>query len=183
MNMTVRTVLFWAVIVVSAILLWQVVRTGSTAQPVPEISYSEFLTRVASGQVSRVTIAGSVVHGFDAKGGSFRVIAPSNQAAMLDALHQHGAEIWFKGVPEQSWPSWILNLLPLILLAALWFFMIRQIQARRSGGGGPASPTSLQDPKTLARDFCYFLLVPRFLYKRSRMKGQAFPSRIPASGI
>ena len=149
MNMTVRTVIFWAVVAVSATLLWQIVKTGSTAQAVPEISYSEFLTRVASGQVNKVMIAGSVVHGFDAKGGvGFRVIAPSNQAAMLDALHQHGAEIWFKDVPEQSWPSWILNLLPLILLGALWLFMIRQMQKRRSSGDGPPSPTSLQDPKT-----------------------------------
>src|SRR5580700_101760 len=86
MNSVVRTVLFWAVIVVSAFLLWQVVRSGSSAQPVPEISHSDFLSRIASGQVGRVIIMG------------------------------------------QGWPNWILNLAPLILLAALWFFMIRQMQ-------------------------------------------------------
>ena len=148
MNSAVKTVLFWAVIVVSAFLLWQVVRTGSTAQAVPEISSSEFLTRVTSGQVSKVTIAGGVVHGSDAKGGNFRVVAPPNQAAMLDTLHQHGVEIWFKETSEQSWPSWILNLLPLVLLAALWFFMIRQVQRGRSVRNEPPSPASLQDPKT-----------------------------------
>ena len=148
MNSVAKTVLFWAVIVVSAFLLWQVVRPGSTAQAVPEISYSELLTRVTSGQVSRVTIAGGVVHGSDAKGGNFRVVAPPNQAAMLDALKQHGVEIWFKETSEQTWPSWILNLLPLILLAVLWFFVIRQMQKRRSGGDGPPSPTPFQESKT-----------------------------------
>jgi cell division protease FtsH len=143
---TAKTALFWLVIVVSAFLLWQVVRAGGTAQAVPEISYTDFLARVASGQVSKVTIAGSVVRGSSANG-SFRVIAPSSQAAMLDALQQHGVEIWFKEAPEQSWPSWILNLLPLILLGALWLFMIRQMQRRRSGGDGPSNPMPSQEAK------------------------------------
>jgi cell division protease FtsH len=147
MNSVVKTVVFWIVIVVSATLLWQVVKTGSTAQAVPEISYSDFLARVASGQVSKVTIARSVVRGSDAKGSSFRVIVPSNQTAMLDALQQHGVEIWFKETAEQGWPSWILNLVPLILLAALWFFMIRQMQRRRSAGDGPASYPPPQESK------------------------------------
>jgi cell division protease FtsH len=144
---TAKTALFWLVIVVSAFLLWQVVKTGGTAQAVPEISYTEFFARVANGQVGKVTIAGSVVHGSDAKGGNFRVIAPSNQAAMVDALQQHGVEIWFKEASEQSWPNWILNLLPLVLLGALWFFMIRQMQRRRSGGDAPSNPTPLQESK------------------------------------
>ena len=37
MNSTIKTVLFWAVIVVSAFLLWQVVKTGSNAQKEKEI--------------------------------------------------------------------------------------------------------------------------------------------------
>ena len=128
-------------------MLWQTVKTGGSARAVSEISYSDFLARIASGQVSSVTIAGSVVRGLDAKGGSFRVITPANQTAMLDALQQHGVDIWFKETPEQGWPNWILNLAPLILLGALWFFMIRQMQKRRSVGDGPSSPTATQESK------------------------------------
>ena len=137
--------LFWLVIVVSAILLWQVTKSGGRSAPaVPEISYSEFLTRVASGQVSKVTVAGSLVHGFDPKGGTFLVYVPYNSSAMLEALQQHGVEIWFKGAPEQSWSTWTTNLAPLVLLAGLWFFMVRQMQRRRSVGEGPPSSTSPQ---------------------------------------
>jgi cell division protease FtsH len=131
-NNVIKTVVFWMVIVVSAVLLWQVVKSGSSAQAVPEISYSDFLARVASGQVSAVAIAGSVVNGMDTKHGSFRVIAPPNQAPMLDTLQQHGVNIRFRQASEQSQANWILNLAPLILLAAVWFFMIRQMQRRRS---------------------------------------------------
>ncbi len=144
MSSVAKTVIFWAVIVLSAFLLWQSVKAGPDNQRAPEISYSEFVARIASGQVSRVTIAGSVVHGFDAKGVSFLVYAPYNSSAMLEALQQHGVEIWFKGAPEQSWPNRIGNLAPLVLLAGLWFFMIRQVQRRRSTGEGPPNPTSPQ---------------------------------------
>jgi len=115
MNKGMKAAVFWMVIVVSAFLLWQTVKSGGSAQAIPEISYSDFLARIASAQVSSVTIAGNVVRGLDAKRRSFRVIAPATQTAMLDALQQHGAEIWFKETPDQGWPSWILNLAPLIL--------------------------------------------------------------------
>jgi ATP-dependent Zn protease len=107
MGGTAKTVLFWLVIVVSAYLLWQVVRANPANQNTPEISYSRFLAQVAEGQVTKVTIAGSVVRGYDSKGGSFRVIAPQNQSAMLDALQQHGVDIWFRESPEQGWPTWL----------------------------------------------------------------------------
>ncbi len=39
MNSTLKTMIFWAVIVVSAFLLWQTVKSGVPAQSVTEISY------------------------------------------------------------------------------------------------------------------------------------------------
>ena len=128
MNKTLKAVVFWAVITVSAFLLWQAVKAKPADQNAEEISYSRFLSQVADGQVSKVVIAGRMVSGYDSKGGNFRVIAPPNQSAMLETLQQHGVEIWFRETSEQGWTSWILNLLPLVLLAAVWFFMIRQMQ-------------------------------------------------------
>ena len=51
MNRTIKAVIFWAVIVVSAFLLWQQVRTSvdKPAGQVSEISYSAFLSQVAAG--------------------------------------------------------------------------------------------------------------------------------------
>ncbi len=146
---TAKTAVFWIVIVVSAFLLWQVVRSGGSAPAEPEISYSRFLSEIANGQVRKVTIAGNVVRGYDAQGSNFRVIAPSNQSAMLDALQQHGVDIWFRESPEQGWPTWVLNLAPLVLLAALWFFMIRQTQKtnRLRGTGQTATPSQDSQPR------------------------------------
>lgn len=50
---------FWLVIVLLISLLWQVIKRGQNEPTIPEISYSEFLSQVESGNVSRVTIASS----------------------------------------------------------------------------------------------------------------------------
>jgi len=144
-NQTVKAVIFWGVIVVSAYLLWQVVRTGSSASQSHEISYSQFLSEVSDGKVARVKIEGCTAVGYYKNGGTFTVVVPSNQAPLMEALQQHGVEIWFRDVSQQNWPNWLLNLAPLILLGALWFFMIRQMRMRRGSwpppgpsGAGPA---------------------------------------------
>ena len=46
MNSTVKTVVFWLVILLSALLLWQVVKTGQSGQKDKEINFSELLTAV-----------------------------------------------------------------------------------------------------------------------------------------
>jgi hypothetical protein len=69
-----KTVVFWAVIFVSTLLLWQVVKSGNSTQTVPEISYSDFLARVADGQVSTVTIAAVLFVGWVARAAVFALL-------------------------------------------------------------------------------------------------------------
>jgi cell division protease FtsH len=134
-NANVKAIVFWLVIVLSALLLWQVVKSDGNYQRMPEISYSAFLSQVESGNVTTVTIRKNEVtsicrdsskcpNGYNA----FRVTVPTSQEGMLQTLHQNKVEIVVKDYADGNWPTWLLNLAPLILLAALWFFMIRQIK-------------------------------------------------------
>ena len=133
MNSTIKTVVFWLVIVLSAFLLWQVVKSDHNEQKTPEISYSEFLSQIDAGNVAKVTISKAHAYGKYRDGSSFRVTAPTSQEGMLQALHQKNVEIWFRDdATSGGWPAWLLNLAPLILLAALWFFMIRQLNAKQA---------------------------------------------------
>jgi preprotein translocase subunit YajC len=48
---------------------------------------------------------------------------------MLELLHAKNVEIWFRDSSSGEWPMQMLgSWAPLILLAALWFYMIRQLQ-------------------------------------------------------
>jgi len=130
-NPGVKAAVFWLVILFSAFLLWQVVRNSPNQQTTPEISYSEFLSQVEAGNVARVTIANSQVDGTYRDNRSFRVTAPTAQEGMLQTLRQKNVEVWFRDAARGDWPSWLLNLAPLVLLAALWFFMLRQMKSRQ----------------------------------------------------
>jgi cell division protease FtsH len=60
-NSTVKTVVFWLVIVLSAFLLWEVMKQGSAAQRDKDVNFSQFMTDVDQGNVKEVTITGMEV--------------------------------------------------------------------------------------------------------------------------
>ena len=157
MNSTVKTVIFWLVIVVSAILLWQVVRSGSAAQKEQTINFSEFLTDVDQGNVSEVTIGAQELRGKFKDGKAFNTTAPVNYPDMIKALRDKGVNINVRDVTNGSWPLQLLGTwAPLILLAALWFFMIRQMQTggnkALSFGKSRARLLSMQQKKVTFKD-------------------------------
>jgi ATP-dependent Zn protease len=100
-NKTVRTVVFWAVILISALLLFQVVKSKPAERGTPkisfsqspEISYSQFIAAVESGDVAAVTISGNRIHGEYRKSGAFWLFGPANQSLFLDSLREKGVEI------------------------------------------------------------------------------------------
>jgi len=127
---------FWLVILISAFLLWQVVKAPRNQQQTLEISYSEFLSQVDAGNVVKVTVSQNQVFGVYRNNSYFRVTVAASQEGMLQSLRQKNVEIWFKDTNGANWPSQLLGTwAPLIVLAALWFFMIRQMQIKRSSEG------------------------------------------------
>jgi len=139
----IKTIVFWLVIGLSALLLWQVVKSGSQSTALPEISYSQFMSDVEAGDVARVTISGDRARAeYRTPGKTVRVVVPQSQNAMLEALRSKGAEIWFKDSGNESSTS--LQLLgtwaPLILLGLLWLYMMRQMRKSPSTRPRAISP-------------------------------------------
>ena len=157
MNSTVKTVLFWVVILVSAFLLWQVVRQGTNSQKDKEINFSQFMTDVNQGNVRDVRIIGMEVRGkYKNDNSAFHTTVPPNYPDMYKILTDKGVVMEIKDISNGTWPSWILNLAPLVLLAALWFFMIRQMQTggnkALSFGKSRARLLSMQQKKVTFKD-------------------------------
>ena len=147
MNRTLKAVIFWLFIGVSALLLWEVVK-GAREGRVHEISYSRFLSEVDAGNVASVTIAGQQIRGWFREGReSFLVVGPSSPSVYLDTLRAKNVEIRFQDTQNSSLPLTLLGTwAPLIMLAALWFFMIRQMQKRRPGSSGEATASGSIGP-------------------------------------
>jgi cell division protease FtsH len=156
-NSTVKTVIFWLVIVLSAFLLWKVVQTGSTGQKEKAINFSQFLTEVDQGNVSEVTISAQEVRGKFKDQSGFNTTAPANYPDMIKNLRDKAVNINIRDATNGSWPLQLLGTwAPLILLAALWFFMIRQMQTggnkALSFGKSRARLLSMQQKKVTFKD-------------------------------
>ena len=105
------------------------------------------MSDVEAGSISTVKISGTDIQGEYRDGkGRFRVNGPSNQALFLDDLRRKGVEIWFADGTQGTIGLQLLGTwAPLILLGALWFYMIRQMQKKTSmprGGGIPQNPSN-----------------------------------------
>jgi cell division protease FtsH len=155
-NSTVKTVVFWLVIVLSAFLLWQVVKAGGAGQKEKEVNFTQFMTDVEQGNVADVTVVGMEVRGKLHDGSQFHTTVPANYPDMIKTLREKNVNITIRDASNGSWPSWLLNLAPLILLAALWFFMIRQMQTggnkALSFGKSRARLLSMQQKKVTFKD-------------------------------
>ncbi len=158
MNSRVKTVVFWLVIVLSAFLLWQVMKVGSAGQKDKEVNFSQFLTDVDQGNVKEVTITAQEVRGKARNdNSSFHTTAPANYPDMIKMLRDKGVSMNFRDITSGTWPLQLLGTwAPLILLAALWFFMIRQMQMggnkALSFGKSRARLVSMQQKKVTFKD-------------------------------
>jgi cell division protease FtsH len=131
LNATIKNLLLWMVILVLIILAWNVFKTGAVA--VEEISFSRFLSQVSQGHVQKVTIRGDEIRGnySPASGkpnGLFKTYAP-NYPKLVDDLQGKGVEIEATPLKDSSFVSALVMYGPLILLVAIWFVIMRQMQA------------------------------------------------------
>ena len=156
MNSTVKTILFWAVIAVAGVLLWQAVKTGTGSQKDKEINFSQFMSEVDQGMVKEVTINGQEGRGkYQSDNSNFHTTVPVNFPDMTKTLLAKGINVTYRDVNGGSW-TWLINFAPLVLLAALWFFMIRQMQTggnkALSFGKSRARLLSMQQKKITFKD-------------------------------
>lgn len=129
---TMKTFVFWVVLVLTALLLWQVMRAPKNVQS-PEITYSTFIMKAQAGDIASVSIIGSQTEGEYRNGtGRFHLTGPGNPAAFLGILQDKGVVIRFRNAQEANLPLTLVGTwAPLILLAALWLFVIRQIRIQQ----------------------------------------------------
>jgi cell division protease FtsH len=158
-NSTVKTVLFWLLIGVSALLLWEVVKGARDGQKDKEVNVTQFMNDVDQNNIREITVNGMEVRGKFKDGSAFHTTAPTNYFTpeMLKNLQSKGVTINFRDINSGSLPLQLLGTwAPLILLGALWFFMIRQMQTggnkALSFGKSRARLLSMQQKKVTFKD-------------------------------
>ncbi|MGI8990382.1 MAG: ATP-dependent zinc metalloprotease FtsH [Bryobacteraceae bacterium] len=131
MNSNIKTIIFWAVLICVAVLLWTVVHSGKTPLN-KDLTFTDFIKQVDDGNVKSVSITGNEVKGtFVNENATLHTMIPSNYPDIYKLLQDKKVGIEIKDTNSQPWVSALVNFSPFILLIAFWLFMMRQMQ---SGG-------------------------------------------------
>jgi len=159
-NSTVKTVLFWLLIGISALGLYTVVKTARDGQKDAELHVPQFMNELDQNNLQEFTVNGMEVRGKLRNNNSlFHATVPANYFTpeVLKDLKAKGVDVKFTDANSSSLPLQLLGTwAPLILLGALWFFMIRQMQTggnkALSFGKSRARLLSMQQKKVTFKD-------------------------------
>ncbi|MEN3793560.1 ATP-dependent zinc metalloprotease FtsH [Fulvimarina sp. MAC3] len=137
MNQNFRNFALWAIIALLLIALFQLFSNGSQNANSREIPYSQFLSDVDSQRVSAVTIQGQKITGTFTDGSKgFQTYAPDD-ANLVQRLENSQVRITAAPPGDDTNPIWsmLLSFGPILLILAVWIFLMRQMQG---GAGGKA---------------------------------------------
>ncbi len=140
--MQVRRILLWLLVVAG---IFSVLNRMNNAIPeLDSMDYSDFLTNIKNGNVSRVEIVGKEVHIHTKEGGAFQTTNPDD-SHMIDDLLASRVRIRTAEPPKPSFLTQIfISWFPMLLLIVVWI-----IYMRRSGGAGGASAFGKSKAKML----------------------------------
>ena len=130
MNSNIKTLVFWLVLICVVVMLILVVKTGQGPKE-EQLSFTQFLDRVAKKQVQSVTITGNEVHGLITQNQGLHTFIPANYPDVYNLLKANDVDMTIKDNSSGTWISMLVNFSPFIVLFAFWIFMMRQMQ---SGG-------------------------------------------------
>ncbi len=129
MNSTTRSLLFWMVLVVVVVAIWNLssqFRAGESP-----VAFSEFIRWVETGQVDRVELTGNEIAGTSSSGETFRTYAPPQYEGLANKLIERDVVIQAKEAVASPWATLLYSWAPILLIIGFWVFFMRQVQ---SGG-------------------------------------------------
>jgi cell division protease FtsH len=156
-NSTVKTIVVWAVILSSIIVLYQVIKSNGPNKE-KELNFSDFMSEVDQGTITKLTIS---LENYEAKGtlrdgSTFRTAVPPNYPHMIDVLTEKKVPFIYQPISSGNWQTALMFFGPVLLLGAFWFFMIRQMQTggnkALSFGKSRARLLSMQQKKVTFKD-------------------------------
>jgi ATP-dependent Zn protease len=127
----VRIVLFWVLMILLATVFWYV-KDERSSQTVQVISYSDFMQQVDLKHVSSAKFYTSEstadVQGlFRQPPQAYKVTIPKEVISpLIERLRNQGVPIEVGTEANVSWPRFIVNISPFLLLLGVWILMLRR---------------------------------------------------------
>ncbi len=129
----VRNIAFWVVLFVLVLALFNLFSgSGSTMQS-RERTFSDFVSAVENGNVSTVTLDGEQVRYTTSDGQNFITIKPGD-AEVTSLLIQNDIPVRAEKQQQSGFQSFLLTLLPFLLLIGVWIYFMNRMQGGGKGG-------------------------------------------------
>jgi len=157
-NSSVKTIMFWVFILICLIMLWTVVQKSASMGKDTEIPYSDLFDKVQNQQVLDASIQGNELRGHlkTAPKDQFHTTIPANYEDLEKALLASKVNFSIKEPQNNILLPLLFNVGPFVLLGAIWFFMLRQMQSggnkALSFGKSRARLLSMQQKKITFKD-------------------------------
>ncbi len=150
--------MFWVFILICLIMLWTVVQKSASMGKDTEIPYSDLFDKVQNQQVLDASIQGNELRGHlkTAPKDQFHTTIPANYEDLEKALLAAKVNFSIKEPQNNILLPLLFNVGPFVLLGAIWFFMLRQMQSggnkALSFGKSRARLLSMQQKKITFKD-------------------------------
>jgi cell division protease FtsH len=128
-NSTLKSLLFWMVLVVVGVGIWNFSTKLQTKER--PVSFSEFMSWADGGTIAHVDITGQDIEGVTKAGEPFHTYAPSQYDGLVNKLIDRGVVVKAKEPTASPWASLLYSWGPVMLMIGFWIFFMRQMQ---SGG-------------------------------------------------
>jgi cell division protease FtsH len=150
--------MFWVFILICLVLLWGVVERGANMGKEVEYSYSDLFDKVQNNLVLDATIQGDELHGHlkATPKDQFHSTLPADWSELDKAMRAAHVNFQIKEQSSNLPLQLLFNVGPFVLLIAVWFFMLRQMQSggnkALSFGKSRARLLSMQQKKVTFKD-------------------------------
>ena len=150
--------MFWVFILICLIMLWTVVQKSATMGKDTEIPYSDLFDKVQNQQVLDASIQGNELRGHlkSSPKDQFHTTLPANYDDLDKAMRGAHVNFGIKEPQNNILLPLLFNVGPFVLLGAIWFFMLRQMQSggnkALSFGKSRARLLSMQQKKITFKD-------------------------------
>ncbi len=128
-----RNIAFWVVLFMLVLALFNLFSGGQSSLQSNTKSYSEFVAAVDAGTVAQVTLDGEQVRYRGIDGRDYVAVKPED-AAVTDLLLSRNIPVSARSQQQSGITSFILGILPFLLLIGVWIFFMNRMQGGGRGG-------------------------------------------------
>jgi len=122
-------------LVVAFAFLYQIVNPIGVNGPIKEISYSDFSRQIDSGNIQNAEIDFDRVTG-QLKSGTKFMTQTTGDPSLADRLAAEGVKVKIQPRETGGLLSFLItSILPIIIFVGVWFYIMRQMQGGKGGGG------------------------------------------------